>query len=145
MTTARQLYAFPSESVPQEQTVFSIEEHLYEVSNNIPYNLDTSSISLKIKVIKDHCYDGRRTWTLKTVWYEEKPFMIVQNAGREGEDYQDRFITDVPLYRKAVSALLDLVSKEDDIMVDVIDLDEERSDLDSFYSQSLDDTFGYWK
>jgi hypothetical protein len=145
MTTARQLYSLPSEDLPYECTVFSIAEHLYEVQNDIPYDLDTESLPFEIKVLKDHCFDGRRTWTLKTVWWEDKPFMIVQNAGREGRDHVDRFITSVPQYKKFIAALQDLIGQDDDqISRDMLGLDEERPDLDSFYSYKLDKPFEFW-
>lgn len=44
--------------------------------------------------------DFRRYWQLASVWFvdydgTEKPFMVIRNAGREGDDFADRIITDV--------------------------------------------------
>ena len=73
------------------------------------YNRDI--ISDKI-TIKTHAYDfedERRFWILCSVWYEGKPFMITQNAGREGEDFVRRFVTDKVVYKEAFKHIVDLI------------------------------------
>jgi hypothetical protein len=144
MTTAQQLYDLPISSSEDSwtQNLTTIEEHLYEFES-LPYDLDVSSLNYEIRTIKDHCYDGRRTWTLRTVWFEGVPFMIVQNAGREGNDHNDRFITNVAQYKKFVAAIQALLINDNDLS-DVIDVNEERPDLDRFYDQSLHEPFAYW-
>lgn len=47
-------------------------------------------------------YDSRRFWRLASVWYKNEPFMIVQNAGREGDDHKKRWVTDNIVYGHAI-------------------------------------------
>lgn len=92
---------------------------------------------VEIRDIKDVDFDGRRIWRLSTVWFDGKPVMIVQNAGREGDDHARRFITNLPLYAEMVGYLASL-QKPDIDGKDVIDPTEKRNDLDDFYNCSLD-------
>ncbi len=147
MITANELYKLEPIDISTgvyETDLCYIQEHLYEFDRNLPYDLNTSSLDFEIKVIKDHCYDGRRTWTLKTVWYGGCPFMIVQNAGREGDDHQDRFITNKDVYIKFVLAIQALLVTTEEHISDVIDPNEPWNDLDRFYGQSLSETFEYY-
>jgi hypothetical protein len=145
MTTARSLYESKDYELHSYlQTPFSIEEHLTEFPYGlkIDYNHDWSGFPFQVRELKNHSYDGERCWCLRTVWYAGQPFMIVQNAGRGGQDHEDRFITDTQVFNKFISALQEIVIKE--TPYDVIDPDEDRNDLDFFYDQHLNQTFEYW-
>lgn len=83
---------------------------------NVCYNSEVKSITETINtriIIKVHCHfkrDFRRFWRLSSVWYRDNegilhPFMIVQNAGREGDDDFHRFITDGKYFEKACNYL----------------------------------------
>ncbi len=58
-----------------------------------------------IKTIADICHDGRRTWTLQTVWLDGEPVMVVNSSGRDGDEYHSRFITNLELFTRMVNYL----------------------------------------
>ncbi len=91
-----------------------------------------------IKTVEDCSSDGERSWFLFTVWLDKKPFMIGQRAGRGGCDYYEYFITDEATYREADDYLKSLIKRED-TLYNVIDPDEDRDDLDTFYGYSLEE------
>lgn len=49
---------------------------------------------IEVRTIKIHWFDHRRFWRIATVWHEDKAVMVIQNAGREGDDFSRRYITD---------------------------------------------------
>ena len=57
------------------------------------------------RTLVDHDYDGRRGWTLQTVWFDGKPVMVVNSSGRDGDEYHDRWITDGKTFAEMVSWL----------------------------------------
>ena len=50
---------------------------------------------VSMRVYKFHAFDLRRVWRLASVHVDAKPVMIVRNAGREGDDYSDRYVFDL--------------------------------------------------
>lgn len=78
--------------------------------------------------------DHRRYWELATVWFDDHPVMIVQNAGREGDDHAQRFITDPVAYIEMVSYLQTIVPLENSH--DVVHPDVPRDDLMGFYGRT---------
>jgi len=84
-----------------------------------------------IKVYKEHQYDSRRFWRLASVWFDNEPIMIIRNAGREGDDHADRFITNSKQYYKLVSYLS--VSE-----LPAYDPDKDIPNLTQFYNDSFD-------
>lgn len=98
-----------------------------------------------IKTVKCFYYDHRRLWLLQTVWYDNKPVMIIQNAGREGDDHTERFITDISTYKNMIEYINSLIVHNDNYttsMNDYIDDHENIESLTNFYGQSL---FGEFK
>jgi hypothetical protein len=73
------------------------------------YDLDSDAMEaskrFETRTIVDHDYDGRRGWTLQTVWFDGKPVMVVNNSGRDGDEYHDRWITDGEAFGKMVAWL----------------------------------------
>jgi hypothetical protein len=142
MTTARSLYQSKDYILREwQQTPEAIEDHLPEFPYSL-YEYDFTGFPLQVRELKDHSYDGERSWTLRTVWYAGQPFMIVQNAGRGGQDHENRFITDTKVFVAFISALYEITTSQ--TKYDVIDPDEDRNDLDFFYDQHLNQTFEYW-
>ena len=111
------------------------------------YELDgiNRSTAVVIKVYKDFNFDGRRFWRLASVWFNGKPVMIMQNAGREGDDWAERFITDHLTFIEMLNHIRGLFryeTKNDEIMEDVIDVDEDMgTKLTDFYGNELDGFF----
>ena len=104
-----------------------------------------------IKEYKFFDFDGRRFWRLASVWFDNtkddkladayKPVMIIQNAGREGDDHASRFITNESLYMEMVSHIRSLINTKYDEMYDVVDPDVDINNLTSFYGNELDGHF----
>lgn len=118
-------------------------DHMPEVSSYaIP---STTNIErMGVRTLANFDYDGRRIWRLATVWFDDQPFMITQNAGREGDDHARRFITDWKVYEQAVHYLMSLYQYTDDPEDPFYTLDpnEDVGDtLTFFYNDSLDTPF----
>ena len=147
--TARELYARKPEVIlttakfTQWKSYWwgAYYNHIPEVDQYATYS-DTDRIHLRI--YKDFNFDGRRVWILASVWFDGNPIMIIQNAGREGDDYACRFITDSAGYHDMVSHISSLrIPDTIDVesIDDPIDLDQERTDLLDFYGNHLDGYF----
>lgn len=115
-------------------------DHIHELSDsrNVDsyWGLENKNEKVEIKYYVDHCFDGRRTWTLASVWFEEKPIMVIQNAGREGDDHRVRFITDAENYKRMLHYISTLL-EEDDVTLESVDPDEDIPTLDTFYGYSM--------
>ena len=111
-------------------------DHLPEVEDSL-WDLQDKNTKAEIKTLKDFDFDGRRCWSLRTVWFEGKPFMITQNAGREGDDHRQRFITDVEVYKKFVDYVKSLTNTQEYYLEDVIEVDEDYPNLINFYGNDL--------
>lgn len=90
-------------------------EHLYTLP--VPDNT-----RVEIRYYKDHSYDGRRIWRLASVWLDGYPFMIIRNAGREGDDFADRFITNEAKYQAANRTSANAVDRDtvDQVSVPIV-------------------------
>lgn len=109
-------------------------EHLREIPD-----LEFSDVKLekiRVKTIFNHHFDGERCCTLKTIWYEEKPVMIVQNGGRGGRDHKERFVTDKELFMEMCNYILTMVMDLEE--VSVIDSNEENKELYCFYNCEIE-------
>jgi hypothetical protein len=102
-----------------------------------------ASDRIRILVHKDFDFDGRRTWTLLSVWFEDVPFMITQTAGREARDHRKCFITNINVYRSFVQHL-HLIMHYDYREIDdelILDPDDHCDEIAAFYGQTLDGPF----
>lgn len=115
--------------------------HMPETGINDGWRLAGNNVSserVQIRYYKDHNYDGRRIWRLASIWFDDEPFMIIQNAGREGDDHSARFITDLPRYMQAVAYVKSILPPRFGDISDVVDEDADIPSLTSFYSSSLE-------
>lgn len=97
---------------------------------------------IQVRVIKDFDFDGRRFWRLATVWFENKPVMVIQNAGREGDDHEARFITDSETFSRMCRYIERLSNKEQVVERDVYKEDQEiGAKLTTFYGNTLNGHF----
>jgi hypothetical protein len=101
---------------------------------------------IEIRYYKDFYFDQRRFWRLASVWIEGKPVMIIQNAGREGDDHAKSFITDATQYSALIKHLATLTKPLAGKIENVVDPDIEIPDLTKFYGNELDGGFhpSYW-
>lgn len=107
--------------------------------------LEEFNDKIEIRYHVDHNFDGRRVWTLATVWYDNHPVMAIQNAGREGDDHYERFISNKALFEDMVLYIVTLVVPEDnrDKTITFDHIEELSADidlvgLDNFYGYSID-------
>lgn len=96
---------------------------------------------VELRCYKDWCFDDRRTWRLASVWFDGKPFMVIQNAGREGDDHYKRFVTDEETYVATVTYLKTLCPAAVTKVEDVVGPNDEVVGLTEFYGNSLDGHF----
>jgi hypothetical protein len=114
--------------------------HIPELEFNI-LPTDDPNRRVELKFYKDFNFDYRRIWALASVWFDGKPFMIVQNAGKEGDNHYKRFVTDEATYKEALKYLSSIVLFADKPVEDVVDADADIPNLTSFYSHTLDGYF----
>jgi hypothetical protein len=69
--------------------------------------------------------------------------MIIQNAGREGDDWAKRFVTNEDTYWAAMRYLksIALIPEVTDVAKDLVDPDVDNGALTAFYGNSLDGHF----
>jgi hypothetical protein len=97
---------------------------------------------VEIHYYKDFCFDGRRVWVLAAVKFDNEFVMVIQNAGREGDDHSARFVTDKTRYTTMVAYLRSLLpdNEEEDSTTET-PIDENIPSLTHFYGNDLDGIF----
>lgn len=121
--------------------------HIPELEGDtLPYEDPNNRVQLRY--YKNFDFDGRRFWRLASVWYETnncfwRPFMIIQNAGREGDDHRKRFVTNREVYESAARYLKTIVMFPEryDSDKDVVDPLVDIPKLTDFYGNELDGHF----
>jgi hypothetical protein len=147
MTTANELYARSTSDkttkyLPLHTLVGCYYNFIPEVGLESYELNEMASPLVEVRNIFDFDFDYRRIWRLSTVWFEGSPVMIVQNAGREGDDHSVRFITDEVQYRKMIEHIIALKPVVIEEVEDIISADEDMGDkLTRFYGNELDGHF----
>lgn len=111
--------------------IYLLEKHFSDVDF---FSIEQENGPIQARYYADHSFDGERCWELFSLWIDDKPFMICQEAGRGGRDHIDNFITNKDLYLKACDELRKLYKKE----VPVFDETENLVDLTDFYGKKLE-------
>ncbi len=142
----KELYNLQSESETNDLNLLKgmYYNHIKELDLDTYYfhdNVLELNTKITIKILKDFSFDHRRYWRLATVWFNNKPIMIIQNAGREGDDHSKRFITDEKMYLEMVTFIKSLLDREIPEVEDLIDQNTNLIDIDTFYGYSLDSEF----
>ena len=71
--------------------------------------------------------------------------MIIQNAGREGDDHAKRFITDFEKYSEMVTYIKTIMPIDEiESSGDAVGIDDDIKGLTDFYSNRLDGVFEGW-
>jgi hypothetical protein len=129
--TPSEIYTLPSE----EETcdLLSLDESAFDGI----YLLDCYWLNEKIiiKTVAKVHIDHRRYVSVKTIWFNNKPFMIHLTGGRSGCDAVKSLITDEKTYKEAHSYLLELILQN--LKVETVDADSECEDLSVFYNVDL--------
>lgn len=111
--------------------------------------VETTSERVEIRIFKHFDFDYRRFWRLAAVYFDGKPVMITQNAGREGDDHAHRYLLDESVYRELIGYLASRPRKpqvytgiEVDKKHSMAAMDEDLGDkLTTFYNDTLDGGF----
>ncbi len=144
MKTPQELYDAKPESVSNElRTLFGSYYNHVEESGLQGGDIlwDKTSDRVEIRCLKDFSFDSRRFWRLATVWFDKRPVMVIQNAGREGDDHRRRIITDEDGFIGLCMHLITLrTPKVRPTSVVVLPTDEVEG-LTEFYGNSLDGLF----
>lgn len=142
-----ELYARKPEEVTTDITCLAgcYYNHMPEIENfdSVRWNIVQPDGKLKIHIYKYHSFDCRRFWQLAGVSFNDYMFMIIQNAGREGDDHSNRFITDMGAYRQAVNYIWSLIPPNEKDYKEY-DVHEDIKGLDEFYGNKLDGYFDRW-
>ncbi len=117
--------------------------HMPEIAesySNVKYNDDAKDF--EVRVHKHFNFDYRRFWRLASVWLNNYPFMIIQNAGREGHDHRKRYITNANVYWQAVGYINTNVIVQPQDVDDLVEVNAQLGEeLTSFYGNSLNGYF----
>lgn len=139
---AKELYALPSESETQDLSYLkgSYYNHVPELGED--WWIENGNDKVVIKTVKEFNFDYRRFWALRTVWFDEVPVMVIQNAGREGDDHDARYITNETAYREMIVYIKTLIPVEQiEELPDLLDENTDLSSLTEFYHNKLDGYF----
>ena len=129
-TTIQELY-----TIKPESTTFNLYNVLQHTDECFNYDLENTKI--ETRVVRRIDFDHRRYWQLATVWFEGKPFGVIQNSGREGRDHVKAFWTDAEVYSRAIQYLRDLIPLRDTIELTSVTFDSDE--LLSFHGFSYDE------
>lgn len=142
--TPKQLYEMTPEST--EKSLYPLAgcyyNHLPEAGDSHEW-ISSETDRVEVRTIKYFDYDGRRYWRLATVWFDSKPVMVIQNAGREGDDHRERFVTDHAQLMAMASHVRSLMKPEEPR--DVVAIDADLPELTDFYGQSLAGPFEQYR
>jgi hypothetical protein len=116
--TPKELYDLPLDKVVVSKSIAELllsghsHGHLdaLDVSDDFDFSTfvyrDNEMVNLpddphvEVRII-EHCReDYKRYWRTATVWMNSSPVMVVQNAGRYGDDWKRKWVTDKELYFK---------------------------------------------
>ncbi len=94
-----------------------------------------------VRIIVEEHEDFRRYWRLAAVWFGETPVMIVQNAGREGDDHQAKYIINKEAYKQLCTYVCEQLVKQiaapKDNDIQMVDPQEDNVNLTVFYGKAL--------
>lgn len=133
--TPNQIYALEPAQV--KTCLYSLCDLLKDVDR---YDIDWDlNGRVEARYYADHSFDGERCWSLYSLWFDDKPFMVCQEAGRGGRDHRDCFITDLDTCRAAEEYLRTLGRAGDGRQA--VSPDEDAPALTSFYGCELSDFY----
>lgn len=93
---------------------------------------------IQIRYHADKIVDASRCWILASVWFNDNPIMIIQNAGRDGDDHACKYVTLLSHYIEMVTYIKGLIKPEfDEITIPVIDLEKDMPELTEFYGDRV--------
>ena len=133
--TPRQLLALKPERVSHD--LYSALNHTEADHYDIEPETDER---IEVREYKHVDFDGTRNWWLGSVWFDGRPVLIFQEAGRSRSDHYEKWIVDPDAYWDLVKYSYTLPRTEDAHHNQfATDLDKEMGDeLTSFYGCTLE-------
>jgi hypothetical protein len=104
MLQIKTLYSLPATSVVLSEDLLR-SDWFYEVPslsrglNDSVLEQLKSDARFEVRCILYRRHDDRRYISMYSFWFDGKPVMLTQNAGREGDDFKRRLITDAALFK----------------------------------------------
>jgi hypothetical protein len=138
--TPAELYALKPVRIDYDPWL-TVSVHLSEDVSHFDLDFDAveKTQRVEIRTLADHDYDGRRVWTLQTVWFDNKPVMVVNSSGRDGDEYHERWITDAQLFGELVTFLRTFTPQRD---VDgFVKADAKIPGMTEFYNHTIHDYY----
>ncbi len=115
--------------------LYTLKAHVEPELGYLYYRDDQiGTLPITINVHFYHHVDHCRFVRVSSVWVNGRPCMVFRDAGRDGEDYQDRFIVDEPLYWEMIRMLQKL---NDESTFTVTPLEQELPALSELYRMKL--------
>lgn len=145
--TPNELYKRTPESIDNDINIFSgcyynFLPEIEELENCWFDDKEICQNRIQINYYKDFDFDGRRFWRLCAIKFDDEFVMIIQNAGREGDDHTGRFITNKYRYYEMVHYVKRLMPAGEDVSEeDIVDANKDIKTLDKFYGNELDGYF----
>ena len=125
---------YEMDPIRETKDIESLEGH---VEVNMMDIDDEKNERVSLRYYADPYIDGYRIWQLFSVWFDDRPVMICQRAGRSGRDHGDTFVTDNQAFREMNEYLFsireDYVDEED-----IYDPDQDIENLTDFYGSTLE-------
>ena len=129
-----ELYAL--EPIGISRDIFPLDEYLRDLY--LSEIEEEANERIELRYYARTNFDGRRGWYLFSVWFDDKPVMICQGAGRELRDFNNSFVTDWDTYTEMTKYIASLIPPEEDPNHEnLISPDEDHEGIDSFYGSKL--------
>jgi len=144
--TPNELYARDPESVVRDD-LYALKgcyyDHLPEVEAQgfelAPVVEGPMRGRFELRFYRRHNFDHRRVWSLYALFFDGAPVMVLQNAGREGDDHHRRIVTDPDKLALAVTLIRSHLGVQ--VSGDVADPASEVDGLTTFYNHDLQGHF----
>jgi len=120
------------------------KQHLYRLEQYFP-EINAGGLSwetntrLEARYYIDSCFDGERGLAFYSVWFDDQPFMLCQDAGRGNQDYNRSFLTNRAVYQEALNYLITLTPAVEPPRE--VDPNRNIEDLDHYYGWNTADLY----
>lgn len=152
MIKARDIFNLPSTPVDLKENLFTLKgswvpeiDHLVpDYDPKVAADIDEEG-RMCIKTVIFENIDCERYVQMCTVWFDDRPVLIVQEAGRSGRDHFNRWIVDLSCYSEMLIYLAKKFTATPDAKIqDYLELDAEvyPETFFNFYGKSYAKDFG---
>ena len=150
MTNPNDIYRLTPESISNNLEYIAnpyfnhVSETIHDFSLFHVIRSDQIEIRIISEVVKYHRSEvvkyHRIVWRLATVWFDNKPVMVIQNAGKYGHEHSKKFVTDRKTYKRMCDHIKELISIENEDDIKEIDADKNIKGLVKFYGHRIYDS-----